>query len=286
MTDIARVGVVGCGQMGAGIAEVVARSGLAVKVAETTGEALEIGRTRLHNSLSKAAERGKISEQERDAALGRLTFTTDLGEFADRDLVIEAVVENEKVKTEIFQVLDQVVTRPDAILASNTSSIPLVRLAVATSRPDQVIGIHFFNPAPVQRLVELIPALTTSEETIKRAESLVQGVLGKHAIRAQDRSGFVVNALLIPYLLSAIRMFESGIASREDIDDGMELGCAHPMGPLKLSDLIGLDTVASVADSMYAEFKEPLYAAPPLLQRMVDAGRLGRKTGAGFYPYS
>ncbi len=286
LTDIARVGVVGCGQMGAGIAEVVARSGLAVKVAETTGEALEIGRTRLHNSLSKAAERGKISEQERDAALGRLTFTTDLGEFADRDLVIEAVVENEKVKTEIFQVLDQVVTRPDAILASNTSSIPLVRLAVATSRPDQVIGIHFFNPAPVQRLVELIPALTTSEETIKRAESLVQGVLGKHAIRAQDRSGFVVNALLIPYLLSAIRMFESGIASREDIDDGMELGCAHPMGPLKLSDLIGLDTVASVADSMYAEFKEPLYAAPPLLQRMVDAGRLGRKTGAGFYPYS
>lgn len=286
LTDIARVGVVGCGQMGAGIAEVVARSGLAVKVAETTGEALEIGRTRLHNSLSKAAERGKISEEERDAALGRLTFTTDLGEFADRDLVIEAVVENEKVKTEIFQVLDQVVTRPDAILASNTSSIPLVRLAVATSRPDQVIGIHFFNPAPVQRLVELIPALTTSEDTIKRAESLVQGVLGKHAIRAQDRSGFVVNALLIPYLLSAIRMFESGIASREDIDDGMELGCAHPMGPLKLSDLIGLDTVASVADSMYAEFKEPLYAAPPLLQRMVDAGRLGRKTGAGFYPYS
>lgn len=286
LTDITRVGVVGCGQMGAGIAEVVARSGLAVKVAETTGEALEIGRTRLHNSLSKAAERGKISEEERDATLGRLTFTTDLGEFADRDLVIEAVVENEKVKTEIFQVLDQVVTRPDAILASNTSSIPLVRLAVATSRPDQVIGIHFFNPAPVQRLVELIPALTTSEDTIKRSESLVQGVLGKHAIRAQDRSGFVVNALLIPYLLSAIRMFESGIASREDIDDGMELGCAHPMGPLKLSDLIGLDTVASVADSMYAEFKEPLYAAPPLLQRMVDAGRLGRKTGAGFYPYS
>ncbi|MEU3062453.1 3-hydroxybutyryl-CoA dehydrogenase [Streptomyces subrutilus] len=284
-TDIARVGVVGCGQMGAGIAEVCARSGLEVMVAETTGEALEIGRTRLHNSLMKAAERGKISEEERDATLARLTFTTDLGEFADRDLVIEAVVENEQVKTEIFQVLDQVITRPDAILASNTSSIPLVKLAVATSRPDQVIGIHFFNPAPVQQLVELIPALTTGEETIKRAEALVRDVLGKHAIRAQDRSGFVVNALLIPYLLSAIRMFESGIASREDIDNGMELGCAHPMGPLKLADLIGLDTVASVADSMYAEFKEPLYAAPPLLQRMVDAGRLGRKTGSGFYPY-
>ncbi|MDX3850440.1 3-hydroxybutyryl-CoA dehydrogenase [Streptomyces sp. AK02-01A] len=286
MTDIARVGVVGCGQMGAGIAEVAARNGLEVRVAETTGEALEIGRTRLHNSLSKAAERGKITEKERDDALGRLSFTTDLGEFADRDLVIEAVVENEQVKTEIFQVLDQVVTRRDAILASNTSSIPLVRLAVATSRPDQVIGIHFFNPAPVQKLVELIPALTTSEETVKRAEAMVTGVLGKHAIRAQDRSGFVVNALLIPYLLAAVRMFESGLASREDIDNGMELGCAHPMGPLKLSDLIGLDTVASVADSMYAEFKEPLYAAPPLLQRMVDAGRLGRKTGAGFYPYS
>jgi 3-hydroxybutyryl-CoA dehydrogenase len=286
LTDITRVGVVGCGQMGAGIAEVAARSGLEVMVAETTGEALEIGRGRLTNSLSKAAERGKISEAERDAALGRISYTTDLGEFADRDLVIEAVVENEQVKAEIFQVLDRVVTRPDAILASNTSSIPLVRLAVATSRPDQVIGIHFFNPAPVQKLVELIPALTTSEETIKRAEAVVQGVLGKHAIRAQDRSGFVVNALLIPYLLAAIRMFESGIANREDIDNGMELGCAHPMGPLKLADLIGLDTVASVADSMYAEYKEPLYAAPPLLQRMVDAGRLGRKTNAGFYPYS
>ncbi|GAA1174384.1 3-hydroxybutyryl-CoA dehydrogenase [Streptomyces hebeiensis] len=286
LTDIARVGVVGCGQMGAGIAEVAARSGLEVMVAETTGEALEIGRTRLLNSLAKAAERGKITEPERDAAIDRLSFTTDLGEFADRDLVIEAVVENEQVKTEIFQVLDQVVTRSDAILASNTSSIPLVKLAVATSRPDQVIGIHFFNPAPVQRLVELIPALTTSEETVLRAEAVVTGLLGKHAIRAQDRSGFVVNALLIPYLLAAVRMFESGAASREDIDNGMEMGCAHPMGPLKLADLIGLDTVASVADSMYAEFKEPLYAAPPLLQRMVDAGRLGRKTGAGFYPYA
>ncbi|MFC4496800.1 3-hydroxybutyryl-CoA dehydrogenase [Streptomyces ovatisporus] len=286
MTDIERVGVVGCGQMGAGIAEVCARAGLDVMVAETTGEALELGRTRLVNSLGKAAQRGKITEEERDATLGRLTFTTDLGDFADRDLVVEAVIENEQVKTEIFQVLDQVVTRGDAILASNTSSIPLVKLAVATSRPDQVIGIHFFNPAPVQQLVEIIPALTTADETIKRAEAAVSGLLGKHTIRAQDRSGFVVNALLIPYLLSAIRMFESGIANREDIDNGMEMGCAHPMGPLKLTDLIGLDTVASVADSMYAEFKEPLYAAPPLLQRMVDAGRLGRKAGAGFYAYS
>lgn len=285
MGDIERVGVVGAGQMGSGIAEVCAKAGLDVRVAETTGEALELGRARLTNSLGKAAERGKITAEQRDEALGRLSFTTDLGEFADRDLVIEAVVENEQVKTDIFRVLDQVVTRRDAILASNTSSIPLVRLAVATSRPDHVLGIHFFNPAPVQALVELIPALTTGSETLKRTEHLVTEVLGKHAIKAQDRSGFVVNALLVPYLLSAIRMFESGIATREDIDNGMEMGCAHPMGPLKLSDLIGLDTVAAIADSMYSEYKEALYAAPPILQRMVDAGRLGRKTGAGFYSY-
>jgi 3-hydroxybutyryl-CoA dehydrogenase len=286
VTDIERVGVVGCGQMGAGIAEVCARAGLDVRVAETTGEALELGRTRLTASLTRAAERGKITEAERDAALGRLTFTTDLGEFADRDLTVEAVVENERVKVEIFQALDRAVSRPDAILASNTSSIPVVRLATATSRPEQVIGIHFFNPAPVQRLVELIPALTTSPETLRRVEELVGGVLGKHAIRAQDRSGFVVNALLIPYLLSAVRMLEANAATREDIDNGMELGCAHPMGPLRLADLIGLDTVASIAESMYAEFKEPLYAAPPLLKRLVDAGRLGRKSGSGFYEYA
>ena len=285
MSDIQRVGVVGAGQMGSGIAEVFAKAGLDVRIAETNGEALERGRDRLTGSLGKAAERGKITDAERDTALGRLSFTTDLGEFADRDLVIEAVVEDERVKTDIFKVLDQVVTREDAILASNTSSIPLVRLAVATSRPDHVLGIHFFNPAPVQRPVELIPALTTGSDTVKRAEHLVTEVLGKHAIRAQDRSGFVVNALLVPYLLSAIRMFESGIATREDIDNGMEMGCAHPMGPLKLSDLIGLDTIAAIADSMYGEYKEALYAAPPILQRMVDAGRLGRKTGAGFYTY-
>ncbi|MDT0305994.1 3-hydroxybutyryl-CoA dehydrogenase [Streptomyces sp. DSM 44917] len=284
-SDIERVGVVGCGQMGSGIAEVCARAGLDVRVAETTGEALELGRTRLATSLGRAAERGKITAEARDAALERITFTTDLGEFADRDLVVEAVVESEQVKTEIFQVLDQVVTRPDAILASNTSAIPLVNLAVSTSRPGQVLGIHFFNPAQVQRLVELIPALTTTEETVKRAESLVSQVLGKHAIKSQDRSGFVVNALLVPYLLAAIRMFESGSASREDIDSGMELGCAHPLGPLKLADLIGLDTVASIAESMYAEMKEPLYASPPLLLRMVAAGHLGRKSGIGFYSY-
>ncbi|MEO3754594.1 3-hydroxybutyryl-CoA dehydrogenase [Streptomyces sp. B6B3] len=285
MSDIERVGVVGCGQMGAGIAEVCARAGLSVRVAETTGEALELGRTRLVNSLDRAAERGKLTEEERDAALARLSFTTDLGEFADRDLVVEAVVESEQVKTEIFRVLDHVVTRQDAILATNTSSVPVVKLAVATSRPAQVLGIHFFNPPQVQRLVELIPALTTSEDTMLRAEALVVRTLGKHPIRAQDRSGFVVNALLIPYLLAAIRMFESGAAGREDIDSGMELGCAHPMGPLRLADLIGLDVVTAIADSMYEEYREVAHAAPPLLRRMVAAGHLGRKTGSGFYAY-
>jgi 3-hydroxybutyryl-CoA dehydrogenase len=286
LKDITRVGVVGCGQMGAGIAEVFARAGLEVRVTEPDPGRLAAGRERLTASLHRAAERGKISAADRDAALERTDWTTDLADFADRDLVVEAVVEDEGVKTAIFRTLDRVVTRPDAILASNTSSIPLVNLAVATERPEQVIGVHFFNPAPVQKLVELIPALTTGKETLARAEELVTGPLGKHAIRAQDRAGFVVNALLIPYLLSAIRMAESGIASREDIDNGMELGCAHPMGPLRLSDLIGLDTVASVAHSMYEELKEPLYAAPPLLLRMVAAGRLGRKSGRGFYDYA
>jgi 3-hydroxybutyryl-CoA dehydrogenase len=284
-SDITRVGVVGCGQMGAGIAEVCARAGLDVRVTESGDSALDAGRTRLENSLGRAAGRGKISAEDHEATLERLSWTTALDDLADRDLVIEAVVENEQVKVEIFKTLDKVVSRPDAILASNTSSIPLVTLAVATGRPEQVIGIHFFNPAPVQKLVEIIPALTTSDDTIARAEAAMTGLLDKHPIRAQDRSGFVVNALLVPYLLAAIRMFENGTASREDIDQGMVLGCAHPMGPLALSDLIGLDTVASVADSMYGEFKEPLYAAPPLLLRMVAAGRLGRKSGAGFYPY-
>ena len=285
MGEIRRIGVVGSGLMGSGIAEVCARAGLDVLVNEINAAAVDAGRDRITTSLARGVRSGKLSDADRDAALDRIVFTTDLGDFADRELVVEAVAEHEPTKIEVFTTLDKVVTGRDAVFASNTSSIPLVRLAVATSRPDHVLGIHFFNPAPVQRLVELIPALTTSDETIKRAEALVGGVLSKHAIRAQDRSGFVVNALLIPYLLSAIRMFESGIASREDIDNGMELGCAHPMGPLKLADLIGLDTVASVADSMYAEYKEPLYAAPPLLQRMVDAGRLGRKAGAGFYTY-
>ncbi|MFD7730674.1 3-hydroxybutyryl-CoA dehydrogenase [Kitasatospora phosalacinea] len=286
MSDIARVGVVGCGLMGSGIAEVFARSGLDVLIAEASGEALELGRTRLTNSLETAVRRGKLSEEDRDAALSRLSFTTELADFHDRDLVVEAVAEREDVKVKIFQALDQAVTRRDAILASNTSSIPIVKLAATTSRPEQVIGLHFFNPAPVQKLVEVIPTLTTSAETTTRAEQFAVEVLGKEPIRARDRAGFVVNALLVPYLLSAVRMFESGVATAADIDKGMEAGCAHPMGPLRLCDLIGLDTIVSIAESMYDEYKEPLYAAPPLLSRMVDAGLLGRKSGRGFYDYT
>ena len=285
MSDIVRVGVVGCGLMGSGIAEVFARAGLEVKVSEATGEALGLGRTRLTGSLDTAVRRGKLAEAERDEALARISFTTDLADFADRDLVIEAVAEREDIKVAIFQKLDQVVERRDAILASNTSSIPIVKLASATSRPEQVLGIHFFNPAPVQKLVEIIPTLTTSAETVARAEAFAREVLGKDPIRARDRAGFVVNALLVPYLLSAVRMFESGVATAEDIDKGMEAGCAHPMGPLRLCDLIGLDTIVSIAESMYHEYKEPLFSAPPLLQRMVDAGLLGRKSGRGFYQY-
>ncbi|WP_081952316.1 3-hydroxybutyryl-CoA dehydrogenase [Kitasatospora phosalacinea] len=286
MSDIARVGVVGCGLMGSGIAEVFARSGLDVLVSEANGEALELGRTRLTNSLETAVRRGKLSEPDRDAALSRLSFTTELTDFHDRDLVVEAVAEREDVKVKIFQTLDRTVTRRDAVLASNTSSIPIVKLAAATGRPEQVIGLHFFNPAPVQKLVEVIPTLTTSAETTTRAEQFAVEVLGKEPIRARDRAGFVVNALLVPYLLSAVRMFETGVATAADIDKGMEAGCAHPMGPLRLCDLIGLDTIVSIAESMYDEYKEPLYAAPPLLSRMVDAGLLGRKSGRGFYDYT
>ncbi|WP_145795540.1 3-hydroxybutyryl-CoA dehydrogenase [Kitasatospora atroaurantiaca] len=286
MSDIARVGVVGCGLMGSGIAEVFARSGLDVLVSEATGEALEFGRTRLTNSLDTAVSRGKLTQEQRDEALGRISFTTELADFADRDLVVEAVAEREDIKIKIFQTLDQVIERRDAILASNTSSIPIVKLAAATSRPEQVIGLHFFNPAPIQKLVEVIPTLTTSAETTARVEAFAVQVLGKEPIRARDRAGFVVNALLVPYLLSAVRMFESGVATASDIDKGMEAGCAHPMGPLRLCDLIGLDTIVSIAESMYDEYKEPLYAAPPLLSRMVDAGLLGRKSGRGFYDYT
>jgi 3-hydroxybutyryl-CoA dehydrogenase len=284
--EISRVGVVGAGLMGSGIAEVCARAGLDVLVSEVTAAALEAGRTRVTKSLDRGVRNGKLSEADRDAAVSRLTFTTDLGDFADREFVVEAVAEHEPTKLEVFATLDKVVTAPDAVLASNTSSIPIMKLAMATKRPQQVVGVHFFNPVPVLKLVELIPSLLTGEDTQTRAEEFVTTALGKTVVRSQDRAGFVVNALLIPYLLSAIRMFESGFASAEDIDNGMVLGCAHPMGPLALTDLIGLDTTKAVAESMYAEFKEPLYSPPPLLLRMVDAGLLGKKSGRGFHEYA
>ncbi len=282
--SITNVGVVGCGLMGAGIAEVCARAELDVVVVESSEEAVGAGRARLATSLHRAQERGKLDNAQ--AVLARVRVTTDLHDLADRDLVVEAIVENEQAKVALFRRLDEIVTSPDAILASNTSSIPITKLAVATARPGHVLGIHFFNPVPVLSLVELIPSLLTEESTTEAARTFVQDTLGKHAIDSQDRAGFVVNALLIPFVLSAIRMLESGFATAEDIDAGLVRGAAHPQGPLALADLIGLDTTKAVAESLYEEFKEPLYAAPPLLSRMVDAGLLGRKTGRGFYTYS
>jgi 3-hydroxybutyryl-CoA dehydrogenase len=286
MSEIERVGVVGGGLMGSGIAEVCARAGLDVVVREVDAAAAEAGQQRLTTSLDRGVSAGKLTEEQRADALARLSFTTDLDELADRQLVVEAVVEDERAKVDLFRRLDEIVESPDAILASNTSSIPIMKLGIATSRPDKVVGIHFFNPVPVLRLVELVTSLMTSGETIDRANAFATDVLGKKVIRSQDRAGFVVNALLIPYILSAIRMMESGFATADDIDTGMVEGCNHPMGPLRLADLIGLDTTQAVAESLYAEFKEPLYAPPPMLSRMVEAGLLGRKAGRGFYDYS
>jgi 3-hydroxybutyryl-CoA dehydrogenase len=285
MSEITRVGVAGCGLMGSGIAEICARGGLDVIVREIDSAAAEAGLARIQASLARAVRAGKITAEDRDAALARLTVTTRLEDLADRELVIEAATENPVVKAALFAELDRAIAGPDAILATNTSSIPIIQVAQATRRPERVVGLHFFNPVPVQRLVEVIPSVLTSPAVVERVTALVTKTLGKTTIKAPDRSGFVVNALLVPYLLAAIRMLDTGYASAEDIDLGMTLGCAHPMGPLRLTDLIGLDTLKAVADSMYEEYKEPVYAAPPLLRRMTDAGLLGRKTGRGFYDY-
>jgi 3-hydroxybutyryl-CoA dehydrogenase len=279
------VGVVGGGIMGSGIAEVAARSGCEVILCEVTDIAAENALVRIRKSLARAERSGKLTAADREAAEGRLRGVADIAELADRDLVVEAVVEDEAEKVGIFQALGKVV-RSDALLASNTSSIPIMKLAAVTPSPDRVIGMHFFNPVPVLPLVELVPSLLTSPATVERADEFASGRLGKHTVLCKDRAGFVVNALLIPYLLSAIRMVESGFASAEDVDTAMVQGCAHPMGPLALTDLIGLDTTQAVAQSMYAEFKEPLYAPPPLLLRMVEAGLLGRKAGRGFFEHS
>ena len=282
---ITRVGVIGGGLMGSGIAEVCARSGAHVIVSEVREEFAAAARARIEKSLARAVKSGKARQEESDAAGSRISVVVGLESLADRQLVIEAATENERLKLEVFTDLDAIVTDPEAILASNTSSIPISKLAVATNRPHRVVGVHFFNPATVQKLVEIIPSLLTSTETVDTVVDFAENTLGKTVVRAKDRAGFVVNALLIPYLLSAVRMFEAGHATAEDIDNGMVLGCAHPMGPLRLLDLVGLDTTKFAAESMYAEYGEPHYAPPALLSRMVEAGLLGRKTGRGFYTY-
>ena len=282
--NISKLGVVGGGQMGAGIAEVAAKSGTDVLVMEVNAELAERSLDRITRSLDKAVDRGKLEASQRDAALAKISYTTDLAEFSDRDLAIEAVTENEQLKLDIFRALDEAMGA-DAILASNTSSIPITRLGAVTERPEAVIGMHFFNPVPVMALMELVTTVRTDAAVADRAEGYARDVLGKTVIRAKDRGGFVVNMLLVPYLLGGIRMYEAGVASREDIDAGMRLGAAHPMGPLELADFVGLDTMKLVADVLFEEFKEPFYASPPILTRLVEAGRLGRKTGQGFYSY-
>lgn len=283
--SIERVGVIGAGQMGGGIAEVCARAGVDVTVFETTEALVTAGRNRIVKSLERGVSAGKITERERDGAVANLRFTTAMSDLADRQLVIEAVIEDERIKAGIFSQLDEIITDPDAVLASNTSSIPVMKLGAATRNPGRVLGLHFFNPVPVLPLVELVTTLATTEAAAARTEQFAGTVLGKQVVRCSDRSGFVVNALLVPYLLSAVRMVESGLASIEDVDKAVVAGLSHPMGPLRLSDLIGLDTLKLIADKMFEEFKEPHYGPPPLLLRMVEAGWLGKKSGQGFYTY-
>lgn len=285
MNDIQSIGVVGGGLMGSGIAEVAARAGIPVTVVEISAEAATDARNRIESSLQRAEKRGKMSAADVESTLGHIATSADLKNLADCDLVVEAASEVESVKTELFSTIGALLTKEDAILASNTSSIPIVKLGAVSGRPGNVMGVHFFNPAPVMKLVELIPSLTTSAETTERMKTFVSDQLGKEPIGATDRAGFIVNSLLVPYLLSAIRMFEAGYASAKDIDRGMILGCGHPMGPLALCDLIGLDTIRAIGVSMYDEFKEPLYSPPPLLDRMVAAGLVGKKASQGFYHY-
>ena len=281
--EVRTVGVVGCGLMGSGIVEVSARARTRVVYLEPTEELVEQGRHRIEASTLRAVEREKLTEAEREEVLERVSGTTDVADLAGADLVIEAATEDHATKVEMFRQLDEV-TRPEVILASNTSSIPIADLGAATKRPDRVMGMHFFNPVPVMGLIELVKAITTADETVEFGRAW--GVrLGKTTVESRDRAGFIVNMLLIPYLNSAIRLLEEGFATREDIDTAIHLGLNHPMGPLQLIDLIGVDTTMFVANVLYEEFKEPLFAPPPLLKRMVTAGHLGRKTGRGFYEY-
>ena len=280
---VSRIAVVGAGFMGSGIAEAAASAGLDVTVFEPEGAPLDRSRKRLAESVGREVSRGKVSKEDADALVGRIAYTTEFGDLAGVDAVLEAVTEDPRVKGQLFQRLDREL--PDArFLASNTSSIPIAELAAWTARPQRVIGLHFFSPVPVMKLVEVVVGLETDEETLTTAESFASGI-GKRPIRTKDRSGFIVNMLLVPYLMAAVRMYEDGFASREDIDEGMRLGCGHPMGPLTLCDFIGLDVLYAVCVSLYEEFKRDEYAPPPLLKRMVVSGHHGRKTGKGFYEY-
>jgi 3-hydroxybutyryl-CoA dehydrogenase len=281
--EIRELGVLGAGFMGSGIAESAARAGVTVKLYEPEDGPLALSRSRIESSVARVVERGRLSEEDAAALVDRIAWSTDLESLSGADLVVEAIVEDEQIKADAFRQLDAV-AKPEAILASNTSSIPIAGLAAATRRPDRVLGLHFFSPVPVMKLVEVVVGLDTADETIARAEAFAEQI-GKTAIRTKDRSGFIVNFLLVPYLMAAVRMYEDGFASREDIDEGMKLGCGHPMGPLTLCDFIGLDVLYSVCDSLYEEFKRDEYAPPPLMKRMVVSGHLGRKTGRGFYEY-
>lgn len=280
-----RVGIVGSGTMGAGLAELCARAGQDVRVVASSPESARRGRERIVGSLDRAVAKGRLDADGAARAQAAITVTAELADLADRQLVIESVPEDEKLKREVFTRLDAAVTDPAAVLATNTSSLRVGVLAEAVTRPGRVVGMHFFNPVQAMPLVEVVPAAGTSDATAAAAEAFAADVLGKQVIRSSDRTGYVVNALLIPYLLGAVRMVESGHATPADIDRGMKLGCSHPLGPLELTDLIGLDVVASVAGALHAEFGEPLYAPPPLLTELVTAGRLGRKAGAGFFEY-
>ncbi len=281
---IKKLGIVGCGQMGSGIAQVVAQAGAPVIACEVSEELWKKGFARIEKNLNKAIEKGKADSAFKEKTMGNLTGTTSLSDLADCDLVVEAIIENMDAKIKTFKELDKI-CKPETILATNTSSLPVGDMAAATGRPDKFCGLHFFNPVHIMKLCELVRTIDTSDETIAAARGFAEAC-GKTVVSAKDRPGFIVNGLLIPYLLDAIRMLEDCVASRDDIDNGMMLGCGHPMGPLTLNDFIGLDTMLHIADIMFEEFKDKHYAAPPLLRRMVNAGYLGRKSGRGFYDYT
>ena len=281
---IEKVAVVGVGLMGSGIAEIAAKAGCSVLIRELNEELLDAGMERVRGSMDRAVSKQKLTQEEAQSAIGRITPTTKLQDFADSDLVVEAIIENPQQKKELFQVLDGI-CKPETIFSTNTSSCSVTDLMAVTKRPERVAGLHFFNPVPVMKLVEIVRTIATSDEVVASLQEFC-GRVGKTAILAQDRSGFIVNRLLVPYLLDAVRVLEDGFGSAEDIDKGMELGCGYPMGPFRLLDLVGLDTTLYISEIMFDEYREKRFAAPPLLRRMVAAGRNGRKSGRGFYDYS